>query len=51
MWRKFVDYLLFRNAGAADPKNINLKIMHRINRLSIWMFLVALVVLIIRYLF
>mgnify|MGYP001793293566 CR=1 FL=1 len=32
-----------------EKKNINLRFMHGINRISIWMMLIAVIIMIIRY--
>ena len=41
----------FRKKDPNRPKNINLKMMHGINKISIIVFLVAIIVLVIRNLF
>lgn len=53
MIKKFLGYLLFwkKNEEADIPSTFNLKIMHGINRISILMFLVAVIVMIIRLFF
>ncbi|MBI3234246.1 MAG: hypothetical protein HYZ42_09435 [Bacteroidetes bacterium] len=48
MWNKILTYLYLRKSES-DGNNINLKMMHKVNRLSILMFLFAMVVLIIRF--
>ena len=40
---------LFRKGEKLNGKNANLKIMHGINRISFFMFLVCIIILIIRY--
>lgn len=39
----------FRKKDPSRPKNFNLKMMHGINKISIIMFLIALTVMIIRF--
>ena len=39
----------FRKKDPNRPKNFNLKVMHGINKISILMFLIALTVMIVRY--
>jgi len=49
MWQKFVSYLAFwRKPDPDSPSSFNLKIMHGINRVSIFMFLIALLVILFR---
>lgn len=45
--RKFLSYLTFRRQDG--PKSSYLSMMHGINRISILMFLVALVVMVVRF--
>lgn len=49
MWQKFLSYITFWKKSDNKTENFNLKMMHGINRISILMFLVALIVLIIRF--
>jgi hypothetical protein len=50
IWRKFLSYFnIFGHANST--KNINLKLMHGINRISIFMFLLAIIIMIVRHLF
>lgn len=50
--RKILDYLnplaLFRKSG---EKNVNLRMMHGINRLSFFMFLICLAIMAAKFLF
>jgi len=39
---------LFRRGGPGGPKNINIKIMHNINRTAIILFVVGIILLIIK---
>lgn len=49
MWDKFLSYLLFWKKPNPDtPSSFNLKMMHGINRISIYMFLFALIVILVR---
>jgi hypothetical protein len=56
---RFIDYLkigpvfayflrVFRKRDPNDPTNVNLRMMHGINRISIVMFLFCLIVMIVR---
>ena len=51
--RKFLSYLNpsgFVKKTDDEKKNVNLRFMHGINRISIWIMLGAIIVMIIRYL-
>lgn len=50
--KKFLHYLDIRTLfqKSDQPKNMNLKFMHGMNRISILMFLVCLIVMLVRYL-
>lgn len=51
MIKKIVSYLTFWKKDEADKQaNFNLKVMHKINKISIFMFLLAIVFLVVRYL-
>ncbi len=39
----------FLTKGVEGRKNVNLRFMHGINRISIWMMLFAVVVMVLRY--
>lgn len=47
VWKKIKGYLLFQKDEDA-PSSLNLKFMHGINRISIFMFLAAIIYLIVR---
>jgi hypothetical protein len=49
MWRKFLSYITFWKKSQNKTDSFNLRVMHGINRISILMFLVAMIVLIIRF--
>ena len=51
VWKKIVSYVTFRPQEHAEgqERNFNLKAMHFINKLSLLMFLIGLIVLIIRW--
>jgi hypothetical protein len=48
IWKKIWSYLSFKKQDAEGKENFNLRMMHGINRISILMFLIAMIVLIIR---
>lgn len=51
VWKKIVSYVTFRKqeSPTGEEKSFNLKAMHTINKISLFMFLIAMVVLIFRW--
>jgi hypothetical protein len=51
MIKKIVSYLTFWKKEEADKSaNFNLKVMHKINKISIFMFLAAIIFIVVKYL-
>ena len=51
MIKKIVTYLTFWKKDESNKSaNFNVKVMHKINKISIFMFLIAIVFLLVRYL-
>lgn len=48
MWQQLLTYFYIRKRDADDPRNINIRLMHGMNRISIFVFVVALIVMLIR---
>lgn len=48
MWNQILTYLYLRKKDPNAPKSIDLKLMHGMNRISILMFLVAVIIMIVR---
>ena len=48
VWNQILTYFYIRKRDPNDPRNINIKMMHGMNRISLFMFLIAVVVMIIR---
>ena len=50
VWKKIISYLTFRRQKSPDgePISFNLRAMHTINKVSIFIFIVALVILFIK---
>jgi hypothetical protein len=48
IWQQVLTYLYIRKRDPNDPKNIDIKFMHGMNRISIFMFLIAVVVMVAR---
>lgn len=51
MWKQILVYLYLRKKDPNVPKGIDLKLMHGMNRISILMFLVAVIVMLTRLFF
>ncbi|WP_165836279.1 DUF6728 family protein [Taibaiella soli] len=50
MWRQILTYFYIRKRDPNEPTNMNIKFMHGMNRISLFMFLIAIIVMIIRLL-
>jgi hypothetical protein len=50
MWKQILTYFYIRKRDPNDPKNMSIKFMHGMNRISLFMFLIAIVVMIVRLL-
>ncbi len=48
MWRQILQYLYLCKRDPDTPRNVNVKLMHGMNRISIIIFLVAIVVMTVR---
>jgi len=48
VWNQILTYLYIRKRDPNAPKDINIKMMHGMNRISLFMFLVAIIVMIVR---
>jgi uncharacterized protein DUF6728 len=48
VWNQILTYFYIRKRDPNDPRNINIKMMHGMNRISLFMFLIAVVIMIIR---
>ncbi len=49
MWSQILTYLYIKKKDKDAPNNTNIKLMHGMNRISIMMFLIALIVLLVRF--
>lgn len=53
-WKRILYYLnpatMFRKPQEGETKNTNLTVMHSINRISIFVFIFCVIVLVVRYL-
>ena len=48
MWNQILRYFYLRKRNPNDPQDVNVKMMHGMNRISIFVFLIAVIVMIIR---
>ncbi len=48
-WRQIGEYLFIKKRDPNQPRSTNLKFMHGMNRISLIMFIVALIAIIIRF--
>jgi hypothetical protein len=48
IWNQLLTYLYIRKRDPNEPRNIDLKFMHGMNRISLIMFLIAVIVMIVR---
>jgi len=48
IWRQVLTYFYIRKRDPGDPKNINITMMHGMNRISLFLFLIAIIVMIVR---
>ncbi len=48
IWQQVLTYFYIRKRNADAPKNLSLKFMHGMNRISLFMFLIAVIIMIVR---
>jgi hypothetical protein len=48
MWQQILTYFYIRKRRAGEPTNTSIKFMHGMNRISLFMFLIAVVVMLVR---
>lgn len=48
MWQQILRYFYLRKRRPEDPRNIDLSLMHGMNRISIFVFLIAVIIMLIR---
>jgi hypothetical protein len=48
IWNQVLTYFYIRKRNPDEPRNINLKFMHGMNRISLFMFLVGIIVMLVR---
>ena len=47
-WRQILTYFYLRRRDPNEPRNLNIKFMHGMNRISLIIFLIALIIMIVR---
>ena len=48
IWQQILTYFYIRKRDPNAPKNLNIKFMHGMNRISLFMFLIAIIIMIVR---
>lgn len=48
IWQQVLTYFYLRKRDPNAPKDLSLKFMHGMNRISLFMFLIAVIVMIVR---
>ncbi|MBL7683227.1 MAG: hypothetical protein JNK00_07675 [Flavipsychrobacter sp.] len=48
MWRQILTYFYLRKKDPNAPSNINIKFMHGMNRISLFIFLIGIIVMLVR---
>ena len=48
IWQQVLTYFYLRKRDPKDPKNMSIKFMHGMNRISLFIFLIGVIVMIVR---
>jgi hypothetical protein len=48
MWKQILTYFYIRKRDPNAPRDVSIKFMHGMNRISLFMFLIAIIVMIVR---
>lgn len=48
MWHQILTYFYIRKRNPDEPRNTSIKFMHGMNRISLFMFLIAVVIMLVR---
>ncbi|HEY1032219.1 MAG TPA: DUF6728 family protein [Flavipsychrobacter sp.] len=48
MWKQILTYFYIRKRDPGAPRDMSIKFMHGMNRISLFMFLIAIIVMIVR---
>lgn len=49
IWRQIQEYLFIKKRDANAPRNTYIKMMHGMNRISLFMFLIALLIMLFKF--
>jgi len=47
-WQQILTYFYIRKRDPDAPKSLNIKFMHGMNRISLFMFLIAVIIMVVR---
>jgi uncharacterized protein DUF6728 len=48
IWQQILTYFYIKKRNPGAPRDINVKFMHGMNRISLFMFLIAVIVMLVR---
>jgi len=48
IWKQILTYSYLRKRDPNEPRNVNIKMMHGMNRISLILFLIAIIVMLVR---
>ncbi len=48
IWKQILTYFYLRKRDPNEPRNVNIKMMHGMNRISLILFLIAIIVMLVR---
>ncbi|WP_415159762.1 DUF6728 family protein [Parafilimonas sp.] len=51
IWRQIQEYLFIRKRDPNAPKNTYIKMMHGMNRISLLLFLICLIIMLVKFIF
>lgn len=49
IWRQLAEYLFIKKRDPNAPRNHSIRLMHGMNRISLFMFLLALLIMLVRF--
>jgi hypothetical protein len=49
IWRQLAEYLYIKKKDPNAPSNTNMSLMHGMNRISIFIFLITLLIMLVRF--
>jgi magnesium-transporting ATPase (P-type) len=51
IWRQLAEYLYIKKKDPNAPRNTNTRLMHGMNRISLFIFLIAIIIMLVRFVF